>query len=315
MSEVALSVLIATRDRAKLLADTLNCLKDQVISCGTAWEIIVVDNGSSDDTPEVVGKCSDGLRLIYLKESKPGKSRALNRALDIAQGEILVFTDDDVIPSPLWLSELYRASQNWNGYNIFCGPIIPSYPRHLPEWFDTKHPYTCPAFGWFDPIAPQGLLPRPLFPFGANFAVRSKIMSGVKFCEKHGPHDNEPTGEDAELLMRLARKGERFIYVPSASIKHIVDRHKIDFKWFNQRAFRHGRQRARLHMDRSSMRLWNVPWYLWIQLLKAWVGYAASILRGKPSRFEKGWYLNRLRGIRFEYCLMAKEGFVVRTDK
>ena len=74
-----LSVLIATRDRAGSLARTLDSLVAQEIS-GLDWELLVVDNGSSDETPAVLARFAKTLPLFALAELRPGKNRALNRA-------------------------------------------------------------------------------------------------------------------------------------------------------------------------------------------------------------------------------------------
>ena len=105
-----ISVLIATRDRASSLACTLEALEAQA-SPGCPVEILVVDNGSVDDTADVVAAArrrSTGL-IIYIAEPKPGKSHALNTALRHARGDLLVFTDDDVLPAPGWLAAFSQA--------------------------------------------------------------------------------------------------------------------------------------------------------------------------------------------------------------
>src|SRR5262249_40881666 len=134
-----ISVLIATRDRAKLLENTLDHLHKQVMP-GLSWEVMVVDNGSTDDTSSVLERAREKLPLVSLYEPIPGKNRSLNKALKHAQGELLVFTDDDVSPSTEWLAELCRASRQYRDYNLFCGPIYLSYPPDKPDWFDYSNP-------------------------------------------------------------------------------------------------------------------------------------------------------------------------------
>src|SRR5262249_47413690 len=127
------SVLIATRNRGPLLERTLNHLKRQELA-EIHWELIVVDNGSTDNTASVLARASEQLPLIVIHESHPGKNVALNRALAVARGNLLVFTDDDVEPSSQWLLSLFSASRRWIGWSIFCGPIYPDYPAKAPLW-------------------------------------------------------------------------------------------------------------------------------------------------------------------------------------
>ena len=107
---VDLSLIIATRNRARSLESTLERLWRQQPE-GACWEVIVVDNGSVDDTPQVIERASKRLPIVALYEPAPGINRSLNRALDAARGDLLVFTNDNAEPSPGWLGELYRASR------------------------------------------------------------------------------------------------------------------------------------------------------------------------------------------------------------
>src|SRR4051812_21029824 len=101
MDSPQISVIIATRNRADSLRRLLPRLR--AMSPALDWELIVADNGSSDDTAQLLAGMSGLLRAVH--EPVPGKSRALNRAMAAAKGELLVFTDDDVEPHPAWLDE------------------------------------------------------------------------------------------------------------------------------------------------------------------------------------------------------------------
>lgn len=109
MPRFELSVLIATRNRSAMLRDTLLGLARQRFPA-EKWELIVIDNGRTDDTQRVLNPCTN-LNLEIISEVKAGKSRALNSALDVARGDILVFTDDDVTPARSWLVDLVRTSR------------------------------------------------------------------------------------------------------------------------------------------------------------------------------------------------------------
>jgi glycosyltransferase involved in cell wall biosynthesis len=300
MREIAISVLIATRNRAEVLNDTLQSLKAQVVPNSVIWEAIIIDNGSSDQTSDTINCNKRELRLIHLEESKPGKSAALNKALTVARGDIFVFTDDDVKPSLTWLSELYRAAQVWRDYNIFCGPIIPLYPPDPPDWFDPAHFYTSPAFARFEVSQPEGVLPKHILPYGPNFAIRSRIMVGVTFCEQYGPGPNEPTGEDTELITRLVNRGERCIYLPSAGVGHKIDRRTMNLQWLNQRAFRHGRGLVRLSANKTWRQL-QIEWlYLLFIKIVVKIKYRLRSPKGESARVKYEWIINFLSGMQHE---------------
>jgi glycosyltransferase involved in cell wall biosynthesis len=138
---LAASVLLATRNRAGLLRATLAHLARQVTD-GLRWEVVVVDNGSEDGTAAVLAEARATLPLVVVSEPRAGKNRALNRALPLARGALLVFTDDDVEPEPRWLAEHVGAARRWPSHAVFGGPIAPRMPPTAPPWLAT---YT---FSW-----------------------------------------------------------------------------------------------------------------------------------------------------------------------
>ena len=102
------TVLLATRNRASTLEAVLStycCL----VSPPGGWDIVVVDNGSSDRTTEVVRSFRDRLPITYAFEGKPGKNAALNTGLAHVTGDVIVFTDDDIFPQADWLVRMCEA--------------------------------------------------------------------------------------------------------------------------------------------------------------------------------------------------------------
>jgi glycosyltransferase involved in cell wall biosynthesis len=304
-----LSVLFATCDRASQLESTLRKIQQQKLN-GLRWQIVVIDNASVDETPAVLKKAAaeSHVPIVVLHESKPGKCAALNRGLDVAGGRFLVFTDDDVSPSPQWLAELYSASPRWKEYSIFGGAIDPIYPPDLPDWFDVESHYIAGAFSRFRLKQPEGPLRPGVMPFGPNFAVRATAMTGMRFSERIGPSRGEyAMGDEIEMLSRLAAHGERAIYVPSAVVGHHVGIHQINLRWLLQRAFRLGRGFARLENDEKSLRVLGVPWYLWSKLPLVWTNYQFKRIAGARARLNSGWRLNLCSGRFYEYRVMARE--------
>lgn len=101
------SVIVCTRDRAASLRETLASIQAVEVPEDWAVEVLVVDNGSTDETQQVVDQARSGpLPIRSVMESRPGVARARNRALGEAAGEILVFTDDDVRVPSVWLREM-----------------------------------------------------------------------------------------------------------------------------------------------------------------------------------------------------------------
>ena len=300
-----ISLLIATKDRAALLERTLSTLRHQS-SVDVDWEVIVVDNGSIDDTPTVLSKFREHLPLTVLNEPVPGKSRALNRALEVARGGLFVFTDDDVELCTSWLADLYNASLRWTTSSIFGGPIFPSYPPETPFWLQ-QAPYAGWAFAAFEVSMPEGPLLKGL-PIGPNFAVRAIKMLGMRFRTELGPSGkNYPMGCEYELLQRLVKRGESIVYVPSASVKHFVDRKQLNFKWLCRRAFCFGRGTHHIDMAyKEEVRLFlSMPRYKVVRALKASARCVASLFRGKERFYYAGTELFCLLGELYEYRITA----------
>jgi len=297
-ADLDVSVLIATRDRAPLLEATLGHLARQATN-GLRWEVIVVDNGSTDATAAVLARAADALPLRALAEPQPGKNRALNRALPAARGALLVFTDDDVEPVPRWLAEYAGAARRWTAHAVFGGPVIPRLPIGTPDWL-RDHAFTVAAFARWEPQAAEG--PCATMPFGPNYAVRARRMDGTTFREDLGSQGgaSDLMGGETELLNRLAAAGERVVFVPSASLRHVIEPHQTTPEWLLRRAFRAGRTYRRLHPEAGAPRLLGVPADLWARLAFRWVSHAVAARRGERARLEAGIKLFKARGHVYE---------------
>ena len=103
-----ISVIVATRNRRAALEQFLNHIRRLPSTPG--WELIIVDNGSSDDTSTLLASAGDALPLLAIEEPRQGKSRALNKALSYARGDLILFADDDIVPDQWWLSALSAAA-------------------------------------------------------------------------------------------------------------------------------------------------------------------------------------------------------------
>src|SRR5262245_10412392 len=129
------SVIVATRNRQALLAETLHALVRQDFPY-ERFELVVADNGSTDATRSVVERTANlttrpGLRYVYV--ASPGKSYALNEALAIARGRIIAFTDDDVRPEPDWLDALVGAMARPH-VAFVAGRVLPIWEKAPPSW-------------------------------------------------------------------------------------------------------------------------------------------------------------------------------------
>jgi len=305
------SVLLATRDRSELLRQTLDHLARQQAGA-LRWEIIVVDNGSTDRTPEVLADARSKLPLTTIHEPLSGKSRAVNRALDAARGELLILTDDDVIADPGWLGELHAASERWPRGALLGGRIEPRFPPGTPAWLE-RHPFAVTAFARYEPANGEGVV--RCTPFGPNLALRRSTIGDVRFNESIGPNGRTyPMGCETELLRRLADRGAISVYVPSARVQHVVRPEQVRPAWLALRAFNFGRGHARELPDPPGPWLLGAPRYLWRQVAEAWLATLAGALRDEAERFSRRVRLHWLRGILHEYRIMTRDASATRSQ-
>src|SRR5262245_59034882 len=120
-----ISVVICTWNRAALLDQPLAHFANLRIPAGTDWELILVNNRCTDATDEVLARHDDRLPLVRLYEDRPGKSFAANRAVDHGSGELLLWTDDDVLVDPGWLEAYVRAAEQYPHATFFGGTVEP----------------------------------------------------------------------------------------------------------------------------------------------------------------------------------------------
>ena len=230
-----LSVVICTFDRSESLAKTLGSLSQQLLPESVAWEVLVVDNNSRDQTREVAEEfCRQWPgRFRYVFEPRQGKSYALNRGIGESHGDIVAFTDDDVTVEPRWLSELTADlySGEWAGAG---GRTLPEHGFVPPRWLATERRYALAPLAIFDLGSEPGELKEA--PFGNNMAFRKTVLEKYSgFRTDLGPcagSSRPQKSEDSEFGTRLLLGGERFRYEPSAVVYHSVPRSRIEMQYF-----------------------------------------------------------------------------------
>lgn len=261
-----ISVVIATRNRAPVLRDTLAAFRQQRHP-GGRFELLVADNGSTDGTREAVEswRAADGAAARYLYVHAPGKSLAVNAALGAVRGDVVAFTDDDVRPHPDWLAALARAFTD-PSVDFVAGRILPIWTVPPPAWMS-------PALFGVLAVPDNGSERQPLradggiMPIGANMAVRQRVLTRVGgLCESLGKLEGSlRTGEDHEFFLRLLSAGCHGVYEPEALVHHLVPAERLREAYFRRWLYQNGRDVAQLERlyPPDGRTLAGVPGFRW----------------------------------------------------
>ena len=270
-----ISIVICTYNRSHGLDRVLGQLAEQKLPSELAWEILVVDNNSTDDTPEIVGRFAQqhpDLDLRYVFEPSQGLSFARNRAVREAKGEIVAFTDDDVFIDTGWVGAIAEVLPR-EEFMGFGGKVIPQVPPDAPPWLVSKGRFALNRGGVIVSHNPgdvqreyTGKDPRPV---GANLFFRRTAFErfGLFRTDLGKSGDAVFFGEDVEFTARLEAGGARLLYVPTAVVYHPVDSARLTKRVFRQYYYQIGRARARLSRYPShAVKYQGIPRHLFRKL-------------------------------------------------
>lgn len=233
-----LSIIICTRNRAAGLKETLEAAIAS-IALAPDTELLVVDNGSSDDTRTVVSELvgiHSCLRYHFVEE--PGLSNARNAGLALAEGDIIAFLDDDAIPEPGWASGILDTFSDPEIVAV-GGRAVLEWSEAKPEWFPSE--FEC----YFAPYDLGGKICEVTdehYPVGANMAFRRFVFDKLGgFDTRLGYSGEAKFGwEDIEMFYRISQIGGKIVYQPSALVHHKVGAEKVTRSYIKKRLFAEG---------------------------------------------------------------------------
>jgi len=239
------SLAICTYNRAPSLARVLHSIEGALAAATCdAWEVLVVDNNSIDDTSGVCSRFDDRLPLRYVFEAEQGLSNARNRAIAECAGKLLVFTDDDVIVDKDWLVEYEKGMTGFPDAAFFGGRVLPLWEMSRPGWLrDEKMPLLSGLLvnydigtesRWYSESDPG--------PFGASFAITRELFEKISgFRPDLGVKGDVPgRGEEADYIERARVAGFRGAYLASAVCRHPVDPERLTLTYL----YRYGVQKG-----------------------------------------------------------------------
>lgn len=276
---IAYTVALCTHNHADRLIKTLASLKGLRLP-EASCELLVVNNGSTDNSARILeqtGWRPDGFSVRVVYEPRLGLSNARNRAIAEAQGEYLIFLDDDETPHTDWLVEYERTIRNYRP-DALGGRIEVLFEGTRPAWLQDE------LMGFIGQLS-HGLEPcqltLPNTPiFGGNFGFRREVFSSIGgFDADLGRRGSDNSGgEDTEIYRRLVDAGKCVRWAPAAVIFHRIESPKLHKRYFLDLHYRQGRMEGSRKRGTGSR---IPPRYLYPQL-----GRAA--IRALGCRLSKG---------------------------
>ena len=291
------SVVMINHNGGEYLRRALRSLAedlDDVWRRDPCFELLVVDNNSTDGSPAVIKSELAGKpypwRVVH--EEEPGVNSARNAGLRAAAGDLIVFTDSDLKFHRGWLDAYLGAARENPDCLVFAGRVkVGPVEGEAPAWLDLEGPYRRPAIvvqcEYGD--EPQRMaVGEGAGPVGPNMAFRRQLFDAVgPFDTRFGlrPGSFVP-GAEAEFFDRIGRLGYEFVYVPGAAVDHPLKRDQIAKAYFLKRLHGIGRVRGRLARLRGERckRVLGLSGYALRQLAGETLRYALSWLRFAPKR-------------------------------
>lgn len=265
------SIIVCTYNRAESLRDTMRALKAQQTMAERVWEVIVVDNNSKDDTRQVIAEFQrDWPLLRYEFQSVQGLSHARNHGIDAAHGNVLLFTDDDVLPEPDWMEATLTGLEKYCA-DACGGYIAPIWEVPPPDWLTERF------YGFLavrtDRSDDYDITSPSQAPFGANMAFRREVFERVGgFDTSRGRKGNVlASGEDGELFERILAAGFKAVFLGQSRVHHKVESFRLTKRYFRRWRFQTSRNIAQSKDMAGERRLLNIPLYLFPQFLRAMV--------------------------------------------
>ena len=272
-----LSVIIPTRNRAESLKRLLRSLDSLECPDSVHVEVLVVDNGSTDETGSLLLKeqaKSRRFSLKVLKERQKGKANALNLGLSSANGNLILVVDDDVVVHPQWLVKHLECCQS-APFDAIQGRVLPGVdPDGKPADLERLQEYNIPITNYGDEIQEiRGLT-------GANMSFKREVFEKAGFFDTSLGPGASGFSDDTEYSMRICKAGFKIGYTPHAIVYHELnpDRYGRDYNRAVQ--YRKGKSRSLYRLD-------SIAFNILPNLFVNWIRFGLYKAMGKRQKAYK----------------------------
>ena len=265
MGDPAATVLMSTRDRAEHLRPTLDLILAAARHAPFGVEVLVVDNGSTDGTPDLLAELArTSPEIVVTRDPVPGKSGALNRALGLVRGRAVVFTDDDVHVPSTWFEDMAGPILDGTADGV-CGKIVLA--AHL------DRPWLTPALrtDLAEFLDVSGPAPGMV---GANMATSTDAARSIGFDEELGPGERG-FADDVLFNFRLKAAGYRLIGSTGPPVEHHLSPDRLNLATMQRLARSNGSSHAYV-------------WHHWLHAELRWLRLRAWRAQFELARLRRG---------------------------
>ena len=310
------SVVIAAFNRAESLRRLIDSLLAQ--DTGVPFEIIVADNGSTDETPDVAAAfIAGGHRVRYVREPRRGVSYARNAGAALATAPILAFTDDDQHVAPTWISTIVNVLAEHPEVDAIGGRVLAEWEHPRPPWISAQLLGPISLFDRGDCLLLLHRRQWMCLP-GGNLAIRRPVLEALR-----GFSHEYLRSQDRELTVRLLLTGRTAMYVPELVVYHHLDASRLTKQRFREWNVCEGRMRAGYAFEElftrsgeirplppNTPRLFGVSRFMYRRLATAIGAYAWALGTGRRREV----FFRELR-LRYLWAYMVRRRELTRIDR
>jgi len=243
---IDLSLIVCTYNRASMLDDLLASFHSNLNFSGLNFELLIIDNHSSDDTRNIALRWQNvpEMHLQYILEPQQGSAYARNRAISVASGNWLWFVDDDIYFAADWLAGIHNAMHQFPQASAIAGRILLDFEQEVPSWLPDMalNYYGLTRFGEH-----SRLLEENEYPISANAGFRREIFAQIgNFRTDLGrKYRSLISWDETELAMRIKQSGGQIAYGHGALVHHRVTMDRLTRRWLYRRVFADGISQCR----------------------------------------------------------------------
>ena len=259
-----ITIAICTWNRCALLKETLEQISRLAIPRDVEWELLVVNNNSTDATAEVLESFATRVPVRAVLEVEPGLSNARNRAVREATGEYILWTDDDVLVDEQWMSAYHNAFLRWPEAAIFGGNVEPWFAGTPPQWLLRVWSRVATAYASRELGEQSVSLSNEVLPFGANFAVRTVEQRRYLYDPRLGVKPGSVMGgEETTVVKSMLADGIVGRWVPAARVRHYIPEARQTIEYLRKYYRGYGEYCARQDATTTNAKLLGAPRWLW----------------------------------------------------